>query len=201
MDFKAHDGLFFQYYSNSFNWSTVQVNKKTRLVWMDLEMTGLAPEKDQILEIATIITNTDLETIAHGPEIVINQDNKILEAMDEWNQTHHKKSGLIDRVQQSTVTVQEAEATTLDFIKKHVEKDHGILAGNSIWQDRRFIIRHMPRIDEYLHYRLLDVSTVKLLANSWYQHQPFQKTESHRAKTDIEESIQELIFYKEKCFK
>ncbi|NRA43746.1 MAG: oligoribonuclease [Oligoflexales bacterium] len=177
------------------------MSEDLRLVWMDLEMTGLIPEHDKILEIATIITNSDLDIIAHGPELVIHQDNKVLEAMDEWNQTHHKKSGLIERVQQSSTSSLEAEAETLEFIKTHVKEKKGILAGNSIWQDRRFIIKHMPKIDQYLHYRLLDVSTIKILANSWYQLEPFRKKEAHRAKTDIEESIGELKFYKEKCFK
>ena len=177
------------------------MSEELRLVWVDLEMTGLIPEKDQILEMATIISNIDLEIIASGPELVIHQDKKVLDAMDEWNQNHHKKSGLIERVLQSKVTLEEAEAKTLDFIKAHVKENKGILAGNSIWQDRRFIIQHMPKIDGYLHYRLMDVSTIKILANSWYKIAPFRKKEAHRAKSDIEESIQELKFYKEKCFK
>ncbi|MFK7824998.1 MAG: oligoribonuclease [Oligoflexales bacterium] len=177
------------------------MSEEIRLVWMDLEMTGLIPERDQILEIATIITNIDLKTIASGPELVIHQNNEVLDAMDEWNQNHHKKSGLISRVQHSKMTLKEAETTTLEFIKAHVEENKGILAGNSIWQDRRFIIQHMPDIDNYLHYRLVDVSAIKTLVNSWYQLAPFQKKEAHRAKSDIEESIQELKFYREKCFK
>ena len=176
------------------------MSEDVRLVWMDLEMTGLVPDKDHILEIATIITNNDLKTIAYGPELVIHQDQKILDAMDDWNQNHHRKSGLFEKVQQSKTSLEEAEAKTLEFIKAHVEENKGILAGNSIWQDRRFIIKHMPQIDKYLHYRLLDVSTVKILANSWYKLEPFSKKETHRARIDIEESIQELSYYKKKCF-
>ena len=172
-----------------------------KLVWMDLEMTGLNPDKDLILEIATIITGPDLEIIAHGPQLVINQSEDVLKGMNEWNTNHHTKSGLIDKVMASTVTTEQAEQKTLAFIQQYVPEGTGILAGNSIWQDRRFIIKHMAKIDQYLHYRMLDVSSVKILAKLWYETKSFSKEGTHRALADIEESIKELKYYQSKIFR
>jgi oligoribonuclease len=168
---------------------------------MDLEMSGLDPKTDHILEIATIITDLDLNILAQGPELVIYQENSVLEAMDKWNQSHHGSSGLIEKVKKSTISLKEAEDQTLTFIKKHVKSDKGILAGNSIWQDRRFINKYMLNIDTYLNYRMLDVSSIKILVQAWYQNQTFTKSQKHRALEDIKESIEELKFYRTNNFR
>jgi oligoribonuclease len=174
------------------------------LVWLDMEMTGLDAERERIIEIATILTDGQLNEIAVGPELVIHQDDPILDAMDEWNRTHHGGSGLTARVKASTTTEQDAEAQTIAFINGHVAaKDRPVLAGNSIHQDRRFIRRYMPALEKRLHYRMVDVSTIKELARRWFPQtltkQP-QKKETHRALDDIRESIDELRFYKQHIF-
>ena len=174
------------------------------LVWMDMEMTGLDPAKERIIEVATILTDGQLVEIAVGPDLVIHQADDVLAAMDDWNKKHHGGSGLIERVKASTVTDGDAEAQTLEFIKAHVgAKDRPVLAGNSIHQDRRFIRRYMPALDARLHYRMVDVSTVKELARRWFPQitakQP-QKNETHRALDDIRESIDELRFYRSHVF-
>lgn len=168
------------------------------LVWMDLEMTGLDPERDTIIEIATLITNSQLEITAEGPELVIHQDPSWFKKMDSWNQEHHTKSGLWDAVVKSQVSIQQAEKLTFEFIRDHVSKNTAPLCGNSIWQDRRFLVRYMPSIDTFLHYRMIDVSTLKELARRWYPSLgPYsKKTSSHRALDDIRESIEELKYYK-----
>ncbi|MCB9229262.1 MAG: oligoribonuclease [Deltaproteobacteria bacterium] len=173
-----------------------------RLIWMDLEMTGLNPETDHILEIATIITDNDLSLIQQGPCLVIHQDEGTLNRMDEWNQKQHRKSGLLPKVRASDIGTSQAEALTLAFIKKLIPPREGVLCGNSIWQDRRFIARHMPALDQYLHYRMLDVSSVKILSKLWFKELPhFEKKEAHRALDDIEESIRELIYYRQNIFR
>jgi oligoribonuclease len=174
------------------------------LVWLDMEMTGLDAERERIIEIATILTDGHLKEIAVGPELVIQQPEEILAAMDDWNKTHHGASGLIDRVKTSTITTAEAEAQTLAFIAQHCSlKDKPLLAGNSIHQDRRFIRRYMPLLEKRLHYRMVDVSTIKELGRRWYPQliakQPVKK-ETHRALDDIRESINELRFYKQHLF-
>ena len=174
---------------------------KDTLVWMDLEMTGLNPDVDRIIEMATIITDGRLNLIAEGPELVIHQPDSILDQMDEWNKNHHGSSGLIQKVKKSHDSMSSAENKTLEFIKTHVKENQGILAGNSIWQDRRFLIKYMKKLDSYLHYRMLDVSTIKILASNWYEEKPFKKKEMHRAKLDILESLEELKYYQKKCFK
>jgi oligoribonuclease len=174
------------------------------LVWIDMEMTGLDPAKERIIEIATILTDGQLTEIAVGPDLVIHQGDEVLAGMDDWNKKHHGQSGLIERVKASTITDGDAEAQTLEFIKQHVgAKDRPVIAGNSIHQDRRFIRRYMPALDARLHYRMVDVSTVKELARRWFPQiaakQP-PKNETHRALDDIRESIDELRFYRANVF-
>ncbi len=174
------------------------------LVWLDMEMTGLDPEKERIIEIATILTDGNLVEIGTGPDLVIHQEDTILAAMDEWNRTHHKASGLTERVKSSTITDGDAEAQTLAFINQHVgAKERPVLAGNSIHQDRRFIRRYMPKLDARLHYRMVDVSTIKELARRWFPaiiaKQP-PKKDTHRALDDIRESIDELRYYRTNVF-
>ena len=175
------------------------------LVWLDMEMSGLDPNKERIIEVATIITDANLVEIAVGPDLVIHQSDEVLAAMDDWNKTHHKASGLVDRVKASAVTDGDAEAQTIAFINAHVpsQKDRPVLAGNSIHQDRRFIRRYMPRLDTRLHYRMVDVSTIKEVARRWYPQviakQP-QKKDTHRALDDIRESIDELRYYRTHVF-
>jgi len=174
------------------------------LVWIDMEMTGLDPAKERIIEIATILTDGQLTEIAVGPELVIHQADEILAAMDDWNKTHHKASGLVDRVKVSTITDGDAEAQTLAFINAHVgAKERPVLAGNSIHQDRRFIRRYMASLDTRLHYRMVDVSTIKELARRWFPQviakQPLKK-DTHRALDDIRESIDELRYYRATVF-
>lgn len=172
------------------------------LVWMDLEMTGLDPQQDEIIEIATLVTDSDLNVIAEGPEMVLHQDPSRFDRMDEWNRTQHTKSGLWERVVNSEITAEEAEHETLEFLKKHTGERQSPLCGNSIWQDRRFLVRYMPRLEAYLHYRLIDVSTLKELTHRWYPEDArFEgKKESHRALDDIHESIEELKHYRNKVF-
>ena len=172
------------------------------LVWMDMEMTGLDPERDTILEIATLITTSELQLIAEGPVCVIHQLPAVLEAMDEWNRTHHGASGLSARVMASTTSLAQAEAQTLAFVQQHCPPRTSPLCGNSIWQDRRFLARYMPQLEGYLHYRNIDVSTVKELVRRWYANgpPPPEKKHAHLALDDIRESIAELQFYREHYF-
>jgi len=175
---------------------------KQNLVWMDLEMTGLDPERETIIEIATIITDGDLNIIAEGPSLVIHQPDHMLDGMDEWNTTHHGDSGLTAKVKASTTTMQQAEMQTLDFIRQHVPAQASPLCGNSIHQDRRFLVPYMPELEAYLHYRNIDVSTIKELARRWYPNDkaPIKKAE-HLALADIRESINELRWYRKKLFR
>jgi oligoribonuclease len=171
---------------------------------MDLEMTGLEPDRERIIEVATIITGADLAIVAEGPDLVIHQPEAILAAMDDWNQKHHGQSGLIERVRASTVSEADAEQQILAFIDAHVPATtRPVLAGNSIHQDRRFIRRYMPALDRRLHYRMVDVSTIKEVAKRWYPGimdvRP-AKNESHRALDDVRESIDELRFYRSRIF-
>ncbi len=174
------------------------------LIWMDMEMSGLDPEKDVILEIATIITDKDLIVLEEGPNLVIHHDQSFFDTMDPWCKEHHTKSGLWEKVVSSTTSLVAAEEETLKFIKNHVDAKKSPLCGNSIWQDRRFIRRYMKKLDAHLHYRLVDVSTVKELAGRWYDASvmAFEKSKDlHRALDDVRESIAELRFYREKIFK
>ena len=174
------------------------------LVWLDMEMTGLDPERERIIEVAMILTDGQLTEIATGPELVLHQPDEILAAMDDWNKKHHGGSGLTERVRTSTIDDAAAEAQLVGFIDAHVPaKERPVLAGNSIHQDRRFVRRYMPALDRRLHYRMVDVSTIKELARRWYPavtaKQPVKK-ETHRALDDIRESIDELRFYKQHVF-
>jgi len=172
------------------------------LVWMDLEMTGLDPEKEKIIEIATVITDDHLNIIAEGPELVIHQKEKLLKAMDDWNRKQHEKSGLLDRVRESKMTMAEAEERTLDFIKLHCPFKTSPLCGSSVHHDRRFLIKYMPKITDYLHYRHIDVTTVKALVQRWYPRfgRFLKKRDRHRAMPDVKESVEELRFLRKHFF-
>ncbi|MCH8550700.1 MAG: oligoribonuclease [Natronospirillum sp.] len=174
------------------------MNKDTNLVWIDLEMTGLDPEKERIIEIATIVTDDQLNILAEGPELVIHQPQGLLDAMDEWCVRHHGESGLTQRVIESRVTEAEAEAATLKFLQKWVTPGRSPLAGNTIGQDRRFLVKYMPKLEAFVHYRNLDVSTLKILAKLWKPEivDGFKKKNAHRALDDIKESIEELRYYR-----
>ena len=172
------------------------------LVWIDLEMSGLDAEQCRILEIASIVTDAELEILAEGPDLVMHQPDSVLEAMDEWNTEHHGASGLTQQVRESSLTVEEAEARTLAFLEQHTTSGVSPLCGNTIWRDRRFLSRYMPRLDAFLHYRLIDVSTVKELCRRWRPDVELpKKSETHRALGDIRESITELRFYRENLFR
>lgn len=173
----------------------------SNLVWIDLEMSGLEPSEDVILEIATIVTDSSLEILAEGPNLVIHHPDEVLEAMDEWNTEHHAASGLTEKVRASEIETAEAEARTLEFLEEHVDADEAPLCGNSVYQDRRFLYRYMPELSEFLHYRNIDVSTVKELVQRWYDDvSPPDKEARHRALGDIRESIEELRYYREHVF-
>jgi len=175
-----------------------------KFIWIDLEMTGLDPSKDVILEIATIVTDGQLNIIAQGPEIVISQPETVLEGMDKWCTNVHGKSGLSAKVRLSDTSVQEAEQQTLAFLRDHCEEGKAPLAGNSVWMDRVFMMKYMPRLYNFLHYRTIDVSTIKELAKNWFNDEEkfrFKKNNTHRALEDIIESIEELKFYRGLMFK
>lgn len=174
----------------------------SNLVWLDLEMTGLEPTTDYVLEVATIVTDSDLNILAEGPVLAIHQSDEILDNMDEWCVTQHGKSGLTDRCRKSTVTEAEACAQTIEFLKKYVPAGTSPMCGNSISQDRRFMYLHMSELEEYFHYRNLDVSTIKELARRWRPEllDEFKKKGTHLALEDIKESIQELQMYRKKFF-
>jgi oligoribonuclease len=169
------------------------------LVWLDMEMTGLDPERERIIEMATIVTDSDLNVIAEGPVLVVRQPDSLLEAMDEWNKRQHTTSGLLDRMREVGVAEREAEATTLAFLERHVEKKRSPLCGNTIWQDRRFLARYMPTLEAYLHYRMIDVSSIKELVQRWRPDlaSGYTKRNEHTALADVRESIEELRYYRE----
>ena len=166
-------------------------------------MTGLDVENDVILEIATIITDNELNIVEESDSLVVWQPESVLATMNEWSRTHHAESGLLDRVRKSEISIEEAEATTFDLVRKHVEIHTSPLCGNSVWQDRRFLARYMPTLDHYLHYRLIDVSTLKELARRWAPNllEGVTKKAQHRALDDIRESINELKLYREQFLK
>ena len=173
-----------------------------KLIWIDLEMTGLDPEENVIIEIASIITDNELNIIAEGPNLAIFQPEDELEKMDEWNVTHHTANGLIDAVRESEVSTATAEIRTLEFIREHCEPGQSLLCGNTIGQDRRFLRAHMPELQEFCHYRSIDVSSVKEISNRWYPNEKgFNKPTGHRALDDIKGSIRELSHYRKSIFK
>jgi oligoribonuclease len=176
-------------------------DKSQRLVWIDLEMTGLDIETESIIEIATVITDGQLNILAEGPNLAICVSEELLANMDEWNTSHHNQSGLVERVRNQSVSVKEAERQTIEFISKWVDKGVAPLCGNSIWNDRKFMEKEMKQLVQYLHYRMIDVSTIKELSRRWYPEiEGFQKKGCHLALDDILESIEELKYFRNKLF-
>jgi oligoribonuclease len=175
---------------------------KDQLIWIDLEMTGLRPDRDSIIEIATVVTDRDLNVVAEGPVLAIHQSEAVLATMDDWNQRQHGGSGLLARVRASQIDAATAEQLTLAFLAAHVPAGASPMCGNSICQDRRFLARWMPALEAHFHYRNLDVSTLKELAARWYPQlgAQFSKRATHLALADIQESIAELRFYRERLF-
>lgn len=176
---------------------------ENHFIWIDLEMTGLNTDKDSIIEIATIVTTSDLDTVAEGPVFAIHQPEERLSKMDNWNTQHHTRSGLIDRVRNSHVTAKQAQAETLAFLERYVPAGKSPMCGNSICQDRRFLHREMPELERYFHYRNLDVSSIKILAQQWSPEllNGFVKQSQHLALQDIRDSIEELRYYRQHFFK
>lgn len=171
----------------------------SNLIWVDMEMTGLEPEQDVVIEIATIVTDSDLNTLAEGPVIALHQCDERLAAMDEWNTTHHNRSGLVGRVRASTDCEESATDQTIDFLARWVPENSSPMCGNTICQDRRFMARHLPRLEAYFHYRNLDVSTLKILMKNWRPELEagIKKTATHLALDDIRESIEEMRYYRQ----
>ena len=174
---------------------------KKHLIWIDLEMSGLDPKTHVILEIGSIVTDNRLEIIAKGPDVAVNYPENTLSLMEEWSLKHHQLSGLLDRVKASPYDCHRAEQETIEFLSRYCQKGESPLCGNSVWQDRRFLAKYMPRLEAFLHYRNIDVSSIKELVNRWYPTLPiFTKKKAHLAMSDIEESIKELAYYREKVF-
>jgi len=172
-----------------------------RLVWIDLEMTGLDIEKESIIEIATVVTDGELNILANGPNLAVSVSEELLAGMDEWNTTHHHESGLVERVRTESVSCEQAEAETLAFLKEWVPQGVAPLCGNSIWNDKKFMEKEMPLLVDHLHYRMIDVSTIKELARRWYPEAGrYEKKGAHLALDDILESIEELRYFRERIF-
>lgn len=169
------------------------------LIWIDLEMTGLDPERDRIIEIATVVTDSNLEVLSEGPVLAIHQPSEMLNAMDEWNTVHHGKSGLLERVKNSKVTEEEAQTETIEFLMQYVPCGKSPMCGNTIYQDRKFLSKYMPKLEQYFHYRNLDVSTIKILAKRWRPDimKGVKKKSKHIALEDIRDSIAELCYYRD----
>tara|TARA_B100001250_G_C19808664_1_gene794689 strand:- start:55 stop:579 length:525 start_codon:yes stop_codon:yes gene_type:complete len=171
------------------------------MVWIDLEMTGLDIEKESIIEIATIVTDGELNILAYGPNLAVTVSEELIQGMDEWNTTHHHRSGLVDRIRSEGVSIGNAQEQTLEFLKKWVNPNTAPLCGNSVWNDRRFLDKEMPDVADYLHYRMVDVSTVKEISRRWYPNvEKYPKKLSHLALDDIIESIEELAYFRQKVF-
>ena len=180
-----------------------KLKHKNNLVWIDLEMTGLDPKKESIIEIASVITDGNLNILAEGPNLAIHQPEHLLKSMDAWNKRQHKKSGLVKLIRKSKVTMKKAEAATLAFVEKYCVRGKSPLCGNAVDHDRRFIIKYMPTLNDYLNYHHVDVSSIKIAVSRWYpkdKNVP-KKADSHRALADIHESIDELRYYRQTYFK
>lgn len=181
-----------------------QTPERGRILWIDLEMTGLDPQRDRILEIATLVTDMDLQVLAEGPELVIHQPGDVLQTMSAWCREHHAASGLSDRVRRSAIRLEEAESRTLEFVESWFPGFPAHLAGNSVHQDRAFLMHHMPRLAARIHYRIIDVSGIKELVRRWYpalfESKP-NKADAHRAMEDVRQSLAELRWYREKVFR
>ena len=177
----------------------MMANPNDNLIWLDMEMTGLFPDSDRIIELAAVVTDADLNVIAESPVIVVHQADAVLDGLDAWNKGTHGRSGLIEKVKASTTNEAEATAQMLEFLKQHVPEGKSPMCGNSICQDRRFMARYMPELEKYFHYRNLDVSTFKELARRWKPaiYSGFKKASKHEALADIYESIDELKYYRE----
>ena len=175
------------------------MDKKLNLIWIDLEMTGLAPNADRFLEIATLITDANLNIIAEGPNLAVRQSDGLLDGMDDWNQRHHSKTGLIEKVKNSRIDDKEAERQTIEFLVQYSDKGASPMCGNSICQDRRFLANYMPELEDFFHYRNLDVSSVKELVRRWKPEilEGLVKKGTHIAMDDIKDSVIELIYYRE----
>ena len=173
------------------------------LVWLDMEMTGLNPDGDRIIELAMVVTNSELEMVAESPSWVVHQSDETLAGMDDWNQKTHGRSGLIEKVKASTMTEEDAQAQILEFLSRYVPKGTTPMCGNTISQDRRFLVKYMPKLEAFFHYRNLDVSTLKELARRWRPevYSAFKKQQKHTALADVHESIDELAHYREHFLK
>lgn len=177
--------------------------KRDNLIWIDLEMTGLNPDQDRIIEIATVVTDSQLNVLAEGPVFALYQPETVLSGMDQWNTQQHSKSGLVSRIKASSISEEQAQAETIEFLMEYVPPGKSPMCGNSICQDRRFLFRHMPKLESYFHYRNLDVSSIKILANHWAPQllQGLKKEARHLALEDIYDSIAELKHYRTHFFK
>ncbi|MGH7197558.1 MAG: oligoribonuclease [Candidatus Omnitrophota bacterium] len=179
------------------------MKKSGNLVWIDLEMTGLDPKNCTILEIGAVVTDSDLNLVEEGPPIAIRHSEKTLRSMEAWSRHHHKRSGLTDECRASKISMKKAERLVLDFVRRHCREKTSPLCGNTVWQDRRFLVKFMPKLEAFLHYRVIDVSSIKELVARWYpsDHKaPRAKSQSHRVLPDILESIEELRHYRDKVF-
>lgn len=184
---------------NSKNIVIIMAQDNNNLIWVDMEMTGLNPDTDRIIEVALVITDAQLNTIAEGPVLVVHQSDEVLDAMDKWNKSTHAKSGLIDKVKASPLSEDEVETQLIEFLKLHVPSGASPMCGNSICQDRRFMVRSMPQLEAYFHYRNLDVSTIKELVKRWKPEiaAGLTKESKHEALADIYDSINELNYYRQ----